>query len=51
MTPFFSRQVRLVGMSPKKTGIKRAEVLRQFVIDGLLEGLRLSPDSDATISV
>ena len=33
---------RLVGLSPKKTGIKSAENLRQFVIDGLLDGLRLS---------
>ena len=33
---------RLVGMSPKQTGIKRPEVLRQFVIDALLGGLKLS---------
>ncbi len=33
---------RIVGLSPSRTGIKCPEDLRQFVIDGLLDGLRLS---------
>jgi hypothetical protein len=45
---FGGEAARLVGISPKQTGVKDREVLRQFIIDGLLEGLRCGPELEVT---